>query len=213
MPAPEAARGGTPETEGTPEAIPSVYERAAAGWDRRRSRALFERGWLERFAALVPEGAAVLDLGCGAGEPIGAWLMERGYRVTGVDVAEAMLAICRRRWPEGEWLRADMRGLDLGRQFGGIVAWDSFFHLSAEDQRAMAPVFARHLAPGGALLFTSGPDAGEAVGAVEDLPVYHASLSPAGYAAALEGAGLVVRAFVAEDEGCDRHSVWLARRR
>jgi 2-polyprenyl-3-methyl-5-hydroxy-6-metoxy-1,4-benzoquinol methylase len=199
--------------EGGPEAIPAVYERGAEGWDRRRSRALFERDWLERFAACLQEGAAVLDLGCGGGEPIARWLIERGFAVTGVDVAEPMLAICRRRWPGGEWLHGDMRALDLGRRFAGIVAWDSLFHLTAEDQQATFPLVARHLAPGGAFLFTSGPEAGEAVGAVEGLPVYHASLSPAGYAAALEAAGLVARAFRTEDPDCAGHSVWLARRR
>lgn len=94
----------------SPDAIRDVYERAAEGWDRQRSRRLFERVWLERFSALVPPGAPVLDLGCGAGEPIGRWLIERGFRLTGVDLAEAMLSICRRRWPDGEWIRADRSG-------------------------------------------------------------------------------------------------------
>jgi hypothetical protein len=35
----------------------------------------------------------------------------------------------------------------------------------------MFPVFARHLLPGGGLLFASGPDAGEAMGSVEGAPV------------------------------------------
>ena len=77
----------------------------------------------------------------------------------------------------------------------------------------MVPRFAAHLAPGGALLFTAGPEAGEAMGTVEGAAVYHASLAPAEYAARLEAAGLDVRAFVAEDPDCGGHSVWLARRR
>jgi 2-polyprenyl-3-methyl-5-hydroxy-6-metoxy-1,4-benzoquinol methylase len=201
------------DEQARPDAVASVYHRAAAAWDRQRSRALFERGWLERLAAALPPGAAVLDLGCGSGEPIARWLIAQGFAVTGVDIAEPMLAICRRRWPERAWVRADMRALDLGRRFDGIVAWDSLFHLAPPAQRAMFPVLAQHLNPGGALLFTSGPEAGEVVGTVGGLPVYHASLSPAAYAACLEDAGLVARAFVAEDPACDRHSVWLARRR
>jgi SAM-dependent methyltransferase len=189
----------------------ATYEAHAEAWDRRRLRVLFERGWLDRFTALVPPGAPVLDLGCGAGEPIARYLIEAGHPLTGIDFTEAMLAIARRRFPGQEWLRADMRGLALGRRFGGILAWDSFFHLTPEDQRAMFPVFARHLAPDGALLFTAGPDAGEAFGTVEGDAVYHASLSPADYAAELESNGLIARAFIAEDPECDRHSVWLAR--
>lgn len=175
---------------------------------------MFERGWLERFLALAPEGA-VLDVGCGTGEPISAYLATAGRRVTGVDFSEAMLAIARARLPSQEWIAADMRGLALGRRFGGIVAWDGFFHLSAEEQRAMFPIFARHLEPGGALLFTCGPGEAEAEaeGCVEGLPVPHASLSPASYAACLGENELIARAFVADDFDCVGHSVWLAQAR
>jgi SAM-dependent methyltransferase len=200
-----------PDAPGSPGAIHAVYEAKAGAFDRLRSRALFERPWLERFLALVSTGAPILDLGCGTGEPIARHLIAGGHPVTGVDASEPMLAIARARIPDAEWIHADMRGLDLGRRFGGIVAWDSFFHLTRDDQRAMFPVFARHLAPGGALLFTSGPQDGEPVGAVDGAPVYHASLSPAAYAGLLEANGLAVRAFVAEDADCDRHTVWLAR--
>ena len=39
-----------------------------------RFRGDFEGAWLERFATLIPQGADILDIGCGAGEPIGRWL-------------------------------------------------------------------------------------------------------------------------------------------
>lgn len=192
------------------EATRAVYEAGAEAWDRTRGRGLSERPWLERFLALAPEGP-ILDLGCGAGEPIAAWLVGQGRAMTGVDFAAPLLDRARARLP-GDWILADMRTLDLGRRFAGILAWDSFFHLTEVEQRAMFPRFARHLAPGGALMFTSGPEAGEAIGAVDGRALHHASLSPAGYAACLEAAGLEVRAFVAEDPACDR-TVWLARKR
>ena len=50
-------------------------------------------------------------------------------RVTGVDAASAMITMCAERFPENEWLVADMRTLALNRTFNGIIAWDSFFHL------------------------------------------------------------------------------------
>ena len=204
-----------------PEAAPgiaerhrAVYEAAAEGFDRRRSRALFERGWLERFLALVPPGAAVLDLGCGAGEPVARYLIEAGRAGRSASTSRRRCLRSRRaRFPGQEWIEArHARAGRSGGGFGGIVAWDSFFHLTADEQRAMFPVFTEHLAPGGGLLFTSGPEAGEASGAVEGAAVYHASLSPGEYARRIEAAGMAVRAFVAEDPECDRHSVWLARK-
>ena len=49
-----------------------IYERHADAWVevRLREGSLYERGWLDRFCALVPPGGSVLDMGCGAGEPI-----------------------------------------------------------------------------------------------------------------------------------------------
>jgi hypothetical protein len=39
---------------------------------------------------------------------------------------------------------ADMRTLALGQQFDALLAWDSFFHLTRDAQRAMFARFAAH---------------------------------------------------------------------
>ena len=44
-----------------------------------------------------------------------------------------------------------MRKLALNRRFGGLLAWDSFFHLPAADQPTMFPIFAAHALPGAAM--------------------------------------------------------------
>ena len=198
--------------EASPEDVRDTYQRQARAYDARRSRALFEARWLARFTACLPAGGRVLDLGCGAGEPIARWFIAEGFAVTGVDVAPAMLALARARWPRGDWREADMRALALGETFDGIVAWDSFFHLAPDAQRACIARIARHLGPGGSALLTVGPDAGEAQGRVGDEPVYHASLSPAGYATCLEANGLRLTGFLAEAPETDRHSVLMARK-
>lgn len=196
-----------------PDAIRATYDRQATAWDTGRSRALFEEGWLRTFAEAVPAGGRVLDLGCGAGEPIAAWLMRRGLRVTGADISSAMLDLARVRWPEGDWRLADMRSLDLGMRFDGIIAWDSFFHLTPDEQRGTLPRLAGHLVPGGTLMATVGPKAGEVTGQVGGETVYHASLSLAEYATRLDEAGLRLTAFVAEDPTCDGHSILMACKR
>ncbi|QBF33904.1 class I SAM-dependent methyltransferase [Thalassococcus sp. S3] len=198
--------------DASPDDTRGVYERQAAAYDAGRSRALFEARWLARFTACLPTGAHVLDLGCGAGEPIARWFIAEGFGVTGVDFAEPMLEIARVRWPDGDWRQADMRSLDLGETFDGIVAWNSFFHLTQDEQRICMSHMARHLKPGGSLLITVGPKAGEAAGTVAGEPIYHASLSPAGYATCLEENGLRLTGFLAEDPETNRHSVLMARK-
>jgi len=194
-------------------AIPALYRRHAAVFDRNRGRNLFEKAWLDRFLADMAKPRRVLDLGCGMGEPIAAYLISMGCRITGVDTSPELLGLARTRFPAQEWIESDMRGLDLERHFDGILAFNSFFHLSEDDQRDMFPVFARHAAPGAALLFTSGPDAGEAIGSFEGEPLHHASLSPAEYAALLDRNRFLVRRFIADDPDCQGHSLWLAKRR
>lgn len=190
-----------------------IYERHADAWIEARLRegSLYERGWLDRFCALVPAGGSMLDIGCGAGEPIARYLSERGYAVTGIDSSPAMIARFRARLSGRKALVADMRTLSLGRLFHGILAWDSFFHLNHEDQRRMFPIFAAHAVPGAALMFTSGPAHGEAIGRLEGEPLYHASLDPAEYRQLLEDGGFAVVATMAEDQTCGGRTVWLAQ--
>jgi SAM-dependent methyltransferase len=196
-----------------PDDILPAYEREAARWARERNLTLWEEPALAATVAGHAPGLAVLDLGCGAGQPIAEWYVARGDRVTGVDGAAAMIAELSVRVPRVEAIHADMRGLSLGRRFDVILAFNSFFHLSPADQRAMFPVFAAHAAPGARLLFTTGPAASEAVGRVGDSPVYHASLDPEDYRKLLADNGFSVIWFRPEDAQLRGHSVWLAEAR
>lgn len=188
----------------------AVYERQATRFDRERPRRLHERAWLDRFLALVPPGGLILDLGCGAGDPIAAYITSAGYRVIGLDASRAMLALARERFPAGDWRHGDMRSLDFSERFDGIIGWNSFFHLTRDEQRDALPRIGRHLAPGGALMLTVGPEDGEVLGTVGGEPVYHASLAPREYERILGDLGLALVAPIAEDPACDNQTVLLA---
>ena len=193
--------------------IIGLYDRNAAHYDKDRLRILFEKIWLDRFLVLLPAGGAILDIGCGMAEPIARYFIDAGFSLTGVDAAPAMIGLCQSRFPDHDWRVADMRMLALGRGFDGLIAWDSFFHLTHDAQRAMFPIFRAHAAPNAALMFTSGPSHGEATGSYHGEPLYHASLDAAEYAGLLDRNGFDIVAHVANDPDCDRHTVWLARAR
>src|SRR5262245_9794303 len=192
--------------------IVGLYERHARAWDADRRRASFvEKEWLERFAALLPSGGSVLDIGCGGSEPMAGHLIGRGFALTGIDSSPTMISLCRNRHPDQVWLVHDMRTFALHRSFDGIIAWDSFFHLNHEDQRRMFPVFRSHAAKNAALLFSSGPLHGEGIGSYAGERLYHASLDPVEYRSLLQDNGFAVVDHVAEDTACAGHTVWLAR--
>jgi SAM-dependent methyltransferase len=192
--------------------IVDLYQRKARDWIESRARTgLFEKPWLDRFRALLPPAGTILDLGCGSAEPMAAYLIALGHSVVGADSSPAMIDVCRKHFPEQEWIVADMRKLDLQRQFSGILAWDSFFHLCHNDQRRMFPIFREHAALNAALMFTSGPAHGEAIGSwgasrcimpVSTRPnIVHCSIA----------AGFRVVSHVVEDPGCGGHTIWLAQ--
>lgn len=132
-------------------------------------------------------------------------------RVTGVDSSQSLIALCRDRLPEQEWIVADMRNLQLGKSFDGILAWDSFFHLAPDAQRAMFSIFAAHARPGTILMFNTGPSFGEAIGFYRGDPLYHASLDHAEYRQLLAGGDFNVIEQVTEDPQAGGRTAWLAR--
>lgn len=192
--------------------IVSLYNRKGAAWaDLRRGAPFVERAWIDRFAGSVTPGGAVLDVGCGSGEPIAEHLTARGFAVTGVDTSAPLLERARARRPDSAWIEADMRTLDLKQRFDGVVMWDSFFHLDQPAQRAMFPRIADHANANAALLFTSGPHAGEAIGELEGEPLYHASLAPEEYRALFAANAIEEIAHVAEDQTAGGRTVWLCQ--
>jgi SAM-dependent methyltransferase len=193
------------------ERITGLYEENAAAWDQQRGRELFERPWLDRFLALLPREGTILDIGCGMGEPIAGYFISSGYRVTGVDASPSLIALCRARFPEQEWIACDMRELALGRRFDGVIAWHSFFHLRPDHQRPMFARFAAHARPGAALMFTSGWRHGESIGEWRDEPLYHGSLDADEYRRLLAERGFAVLYHRVQDPECGHATIWLAQ--
>ena len=103
----------------------------------------------------LPAGSAVLDLCCGMGRHSLA-LTEFGYRITGVDLSEVLLAAARRADPNQRvrWIRGDMREVPLQEQFDAVVnLFTSFGYFAIEaDNRKVLCEIDRLLKPGGRFL-------------------------------------------------------------
>jgi hypothetical protein len=63
------------------DCIVGHYERHATAWDAdRASSAWNDKPWHDRFVAMLPKGASVLDLGCGSGSPVARQWPPKGSR-------------------------------------------------------------------------------------------------------------------------------------
>src|SRR5437764_14664075 len=90
-------------------ATADAYERYAEAYAHYRSDRSEIRPLIERFVALLPGGARVLDVGCGPGVDTGS-LALRGVRTVGLDIAAAMLKMAAPH-TDGRVVQADQRCL------------------------------------------------------------------------------------------------------
>jgi SAM-dependent methyltransferase len=96
----------------------------------------------------------VLDVGCGTGRHA-AELVSLGFEVVGVDLSPEMLAVARGRLGDGARLElGDLRSLDVGRTFDGVVCLNGTigYLLTDEDLAAGLRRLTAHVADGGVLL-------------------------------------------------------------
>jgi SAM-dependent methyltransferase len=142
------------------EQLPNPYDRIAGEFAKARA-GFREQGYVDRLIGLAAPGARILDLGCGTGIPIARYLIDHGFRVTGIDSSAAMLALARRHCPEADLILADMAELELDGPFGGIVAWDSVFHVPRARHGRVFAEMARMLTPGAPLLLSVGGSEGD----------------------------------------------------
>jgi SAM-dependent methyltransferase len=106
----------------------------------------------------VGEIKSIADWGCGTGSHA-LLLAGQGYSVTGVDLSEPMLRLARDKAMEAgleiEWIKGDIRDVQLSRQFDAGLFMFSVLGLLQTNQDVMA-VFQnarKHIRPDGLILF------------------------------------------------------------
>jgi 2-polyprenyl-6-hydroxyphenyl methylase/3-demethylubiquinone-9 3-methyltransferase len=111
---------------------------------------------IERGLSVLPEGARVLDIGCGNGSLTAAWA-KRGWDVTGVDLSESGIAHAKASYPEIVFHKMAV-GPELVEHFGegsfdAIVSAEVVEHLYAP--RDLTQSAFRLLKNGGILILTT----------------------------------------------------------
>jgi len=116
--------------------------------NRRDRRAIVPH--LDAFAAALPPGARVVDLGAGPGFDT-VLLGERGLRAVGVDFSMGMLRAGRREFT-GVRIQGDARRVPLATaSVDGVWAKASLLHLQRDDVAVALAEVRRILRPGGVL--------------------------------------------------------------
>lgn len=123
-------------------------------------------GELVTFSKLLLPHSHVLDIGCGGGVPNASYLTTCGFQITGIDIASAMIEQAKENVPSGHFMKLGIMDFDSNEQFGGILAWDSLFHLQLNEHEAAFSKIFHLLEPGGYFLFTHGCSEGNLQGQI-----------------------------------------------
>jgi SAM-dependent methyltransferase len=142
----------------------------------------------------LPCGAAVLELGCGAGVPTTRRLSEH-FAVTGVDIAARQIELARANVPGAFFIQTDMTELALPpAAFDAVTAFYVFGHLSREEHPALLASIAAWLKPSGLLVASFGM--AEWPGSVEadwlGVPMYFSSWDAETTRGLVEATGLTI---------------------
>jgi SAM-dependent methyltransferase len=174
----------------------------AAGYDELSGR---YREWAARaqgdprdrmlgeFVRRLPDGARVLDLGCGSGIPSARELARR-FQVVGVDISEVQIRAARENIPDATFIQGDVADVELpDASFDGVSAFYAISHLPREEHAPLFTRIARWLVPGGLFLGTLGAeDDPRWVGDWLGVPMFFSSFDADTNRALLRGAGFAL---------------------
>jgi SAM-dependent methyltransferase len=124
------------------ELVGAGYDARVEAWEEWRAHVTDDprQAWAADLAARLPEGARVLELGCGTGTRETQELAAR-FELTGVDLSERELELARARVPGARFVHADLTTVDFeAASFDAIVSFYVFNHVPRE---LLAPVLAR----------------------------------------------------------------------
>ena len=175
------------------QVVAAGYDAMTDTWEDFKTRITSDPrdAWCAELVGRVPEGAHVVELGCGGGSDETRLLAER-FRLTCVDASREQLRRARSRVPAvAEFVEADFTELELPpRSVAAVCAFYSFNHVPRD---LLPGLFARihgWLEPCGLLLAALGTSDTEGWhGEWLGVPMYFSSFPPAHNSRLLRAAG------------------------
>lgn len=134
-----------------PDGLRDTYDRIAGDWARDHQSDSWWRECTARFADLLPDGARVLDAGCGSGQKA-LFFQDRGMHVLGIDFSEKLLEIARNTAADSDFRLLDLRDIGtLPEMFDGVFAQASLLHIPKAEAFSVIDGMVSRLVPQGLL--------------------------------------------------------------
>ncbi len=134
---------------------------------------------LENFSSLLSKNAHILDVGCGAGIPTAKFLVEKGFKVTGIDLSDKMVILARKNVPNADFIKMDINDMKFKENtFDGIVSVYTLFHIPKKSHYSIFRRFFEILKPGGILLINTGISESEGTSNFFGVPMFWSNFNP-----------------------------------
>lgn len=169
--------------------------------------------YLEKFIKLVEKRRTVLDIGCGTGKPVDAFLVKNGYAVNGIDISEQMIELAKKNVPQAFYEVQGISDLKEGEYcVDGIVSFYAILHTPREQYQELFEKFVSFMPNGGALLVTLS--AGEREGPEDDfhgVKIFWSHYAAEKNKEMVENAGFKIVLNGADTSNRERHQVIIAK--
>jgi len=130
----------------------STYNKIAHKYTNKYFTDKTDFPYIDKFVSFLPKNSRILDIGCGPGT-FSKYLINKGFKVEGIDLSEEMLKIARLKVSEVKFNLMDMRNLEYPiNSFDGLIVPYSLIHIATEEIPKTLDGFNRILKQNGLIL-------------------------------------------------------------
>lgn len=186
------------------------YDRIAKKYNLARNQ-FKNLKYLEKLNLLLNPASTVLDLGCGAGEPIDKFLVDHGHQIIGIDISSKQIDLARKNVPQGKFEVKDLSELKE-KEFNvdAVISFYTIFHIPRKKHQELFRTINSFLPEGGLLLVTMGASKWEGVEDFHGTQMYWSHYGPEKNRKMLENAGFRIILDKIDRSGGEKHQVILA---
>ena len=113
--------------------LKDTYNKIAEDWHEDHKADTWSIEATDKFSSFIKKGGSILDIGC-AGGLKSKYLVDRGFKVLGIDFSENLIEIAKREVPEAKFLVMDVNNIDaLEETFDGIFMQAVLLHIPKKD--------------------------------------------------------------------------------
>ncbi len=132
------------------------YNKAAESYLSQRDQ--FQNNkYLDKLIKLLKPQVTILDIGCGAGIPIDKYLIEKGFKIIGIDFSEKQIELAKQNVLDGNFEVKNMMELKMGEySVDAVVSFYAISHTPREQHWDLFKKINSFLPQGGYFLGTMG---------------------------------------------------------